>query len=66
MSPARPSPNGRVLVVTPTYNEIESLEATISAVLREVPEVDILVVDDASPDGTGVLADRLSRPTTRG
>jgi glycosyltransferase involved in cell wall biosynthesis len=65
MPPARPSPNGRVLVVTPTYNEIESLEATISAVLREVPEVDILVVDDASPDGTGQLADRLAAAEPR-
>ena len=65
MPPARPSPNGRVLVVTPTYNEIESLEPTVSAVLREAPEVDILVVDDASPDGTGALADRLAADEPR-
>jgi glycosyltransferase involved in cell wall biosynthesis len=65
MPPARPSSNGRVLVVTPTYNEIESLEATVSALLREVPEVDILIVDDASPDGTGLLADRLAADEPR-
>ena len=65
MPPARPSPNGRVLVVTPTYNEIESLEATVSAVLREAPKVDVLVVDDASPDGTGRLADRLAADEPR-
>ena len=50
----------RVLVVTPTYNEIESLAATVAAVRAATPDVDILVVDDASPDGTGALADRLA------
>jgi dolichol-phosphate mannosyltransferase len=65
MPPARPNPLGRVLVVTPTYNEIESLEATVAAVLREVPSVDVLVVDDASPDGTGLLADRLAADEAR-
>jgi dolichol-phosphate mannosyltransferase len=59
MPPALPSPSGRVLVVTPTYNEIESLESTVLAVLRAAPAVDLLIVDDASPDGTGQLADRL-------
>ncbi len=65
MPPARPSQNGRVLVVTPTYNEIESLEPTVAAVLRAAPEVDVLIVDDASPDGTGRLADRLAAAEPR-
>jgi dolichol-phosphate mannosyltransferase len=51
---------GRVLVVTPTYNEIESLAATVASVRAAAPDVDILIVDDASPDGTGELADRLA------
>lgn len=49
---------GRVLVVMPTYNEIESLPATVESVRAAVPAADILIVDDASPDGTGALADR--------
>jgi dolichol-phosphate mannosyltransferase len=50
----------RVLVITPTFNEIESMQATIAAVRAATPDVDILVVDDASPDGTGALADRIA------
>jgi dolichol-phosphate mannosyltransferase len=47
-------------VVTPTYNEIDNLSTTVAAVRVSTPEVDILVVDDSSPDGTGELADRLA------
>lgn len=50
----------RVLVVTPTYNERDNLEAFVRAVFDAVPEVHVLVVDDASPDGTGRIADRLA------
>jgi dolichol-phosphate mannosyltransferase len=49
-----------VLVVVPTYNEIESLEALIGRLRQAVPDADVLIVDDASPDGTGELADRLA------
>lgn len=51
---------GRILVVTPTYNEIESLARTVASVRAATPEADILIVDDGSPDGTGELADRLA------
>jgi len=51
---------GRVLVVLPTYNEVENLEWIVGLLHAEVPEVDVLVVDDGSPDGTGELADRLA------
>jgi dolichol-phosphate mannosyltransferase len=49
-----------VLVIIPTYNERDNLEAIVARVRAAVPEVDVLVVDDASPDGTGELADRLA------
>ena len=41
-----------ILVVIPTYNEIENIEAIIRATIKAVPEIDILVVDDNSPDQT--------------
>ena len=51
---------GRVVMVVPTYNERDNL-AWIVGRLREVlPDVDVLVVDDASPDGTGAVADELA------
>jgi dolichol-phosphate mannosyltransferase len=49
-----------VLVVVPTYNEIGSLATLVERVRRAVPEAHVLVVDDASPDGTGPLADRIA------
>lgn len=51
---------GRVLVVTPTYDEIENLAPSIAALRSSGAACDILVVDDASPDGTGELADRIA------
>lgn len=55
----------RVLVVTPTYDEAGSLAATVAAVLAAAPQVDLLVVDDASPDGTGDIADGLAAADPR-
>jgi len=50
----------QVLVIVPTYNERDNLPQIVSAIHRELPEADLLVVDDASPDGTGHLADELA------
>jgi len=47
----------RVLVVLPTYNEAENVVAMLEAIREAVPDVDVLVVDDGSPDGTGKLAE---------
>jgi dolichol-phosphate mannosyltransferase len=44
----------------PTYNERENLQAITEAVLASDPRLEVLIVDDSSPDGTGDLADRLA------
>ena len=51
---------GRVVIVMPTYNERQNLEGMASRIRESVPDVDLLVVDDNSPDGTGDLADKLA------
>ena len=48
------------LVVIPTYNERENVESIVSRVRTASPSVDVLVVDDDSPDGTGALADAMA------
>jgi dolichol-phosphate mannosyltransferase len=50
----------QILVIVPTYNECDNLPQIISAVHRELPEADLLIVDDNSPDGTGRLADQIA------
>jgi dolichol-phosphate mannosyltransferase len=50
----------RVVIVMPTYNERQNLEIMASRVREAVPDADLLVVDDNSPDGTGDLADKLA------
>ena len=56
---------GRVLIVMPTYNERQNLEIMAGRIREAVPEADLLVVDDNSPDGTGDLADKLAEKDPR-
>lgn len=51
---------GPVAVIIPTYNERDNLEPIVGRVRTAVPDADILVVDDNSPDGTGEIADKLA------
>ena len=55
----------RVIVVIPTYNEIENLPLLAPKVLAQDPRIEVLVVDDSSPDGTGKLADDLAAQDPR-
>jgi dolichol-phosphate mannosyltransferase len=51
---------GHGVMVIPTYNEIDNLGQIVQRLRKAVPELDVLVVDDGSPDGTGELADQLA------
>jgi dolichol-phosphate mannosyltransferase len=55
----------RVLVTLCTYNERENLGALVPAIRVTLPEADVLVIDDDSPDGTGALADELAATDSR-
>ena len=55
----------KYLVVLPTYNELESLPVVLERLFAHNPQVSVLIVDDASPDGTGELADRLAKADAR-
>ena len=54
----------KTLVMMPTYNEIETLEKSVSDLFSHNPTVELLVIDDNSPDGTGALADSLAASLT--
>ncbi|MFF7364635.1 glycosyltransferase [Streptomyces sp. NPDC008125] len=56
----RYDPLGRVLVIIPTYNEAENIKPIVDRVRSAVPEADILVADDNSPDGTGKIVDEIA------
>jgi dolichol-phosphate mannosyltransferase len=56
---------GRVVVVIPTYNEAANLAWIVDRLRRAQPDVDVLVVDDHSPDGTGRIADELAAADSR-
>lgn len=55
----------KYLVIMPTYNEAKSLEATVSDLFAHNAQVELLIVDDNSPDGTGALAEQLATRDAR-
>ena len=60
-------PKTHVIVVIPTYNEAGNIEKITEEVLKQAAGVDMLIVDDNSPDGTGQLADALAAsPQSKG
>ena len=61
----RDAATGRVVIVMPTYNERQNLEIIAGRIREAVPDADLLVVDDNSPDGTGDLADKLAEKDPR-
>ncbi|HET7397360.1 MAG TPA: polyprenol monophosphomannose synthase [Intrasporangium sp.] len=60
MTTTKREPVTRVAVLIPTYNERENLPPIVARVRASVPEADVLVIDDNSPDGTGEQADELA------
>jgi dolichol-phosphate mannosyltransferase len=54
------APAHKSLIVLPTYNERENIEAIVSAILGQSSDFDVLIVDDNSPDGTGQIVERLA------
>jgi len=55
----------RALVIIPTYNESENLRRIVPQVLEQDPRIEVLVVDDGSPDGTGARADEMAAAEPR-
>lgn len=55
----------RALVVIPTYNESVNVPQIVPQVLQQDPRLEVLVVDDNSPDGTGIMADEMARANPR-
>ncbi len=51
---------GKVLVIVPTYNEAENIRPIVTRLRAAVPDADVLIADDNSPDGTGRIADELA------
>lgn len=55
----------RGLIIIPTYNERDNLPRLVPLVLAQDPRLDILIIDDASPDGTGAVADEIAAGSPR-
>jgi dolichol-phosphate mannosyltransferase len=63
--PPTAGPAERLLVSVATYNEADNLPGLVAAITAVAPHADVLVIDDASPDGTGRLADALAAADPR-
>lgn len=57
--------NEKILIVIPTYNERENIEKLLGRLLNIEPKLEMLVVDDNSPDGTGKLVDEIASSHAR-
>jgi len=55
----------KTLVIIPTYNERENIESIVPLILEKDPSIHVLIVDDGSPDGTGEIADSMSKENSR-
>jgi dolichol-phosphate mannosyltransferase len=55
----------KYLVIIPTYNEMENIPGFLPLVLEQNPDIDVLIVDDGSPDGTGDFVENLSKENNR-
>ena len=64
VSPAAPG-EGRALVIIPTYKERENIPKIVPLALAQDARIDVLVIDDNSPDGTGALADEIAMSEPR-
>src|SRR4051794_10654140 len=59
------SSSRRILVATATYNEHDNIKPLVAEIWKALPDADILITDDNSPDGTGRLADELAAADPR-
>jgi dolichol-phosphate mannosyltransferase len=55
----------KTLVIIPTYNERDNIEQIVPQVLEKHSSIDVLIVDDGSPDGTGEMADAMAQENSR-
>lgn len=55
----------KITVVIPTYNERENIEKLCASILSQDDRINVLIVDDSSPDGTGEIADKIAADSSR-